>query len=106
MSPDSASAEQWLKNSRWGKDGAECPRCQTRDRVKENPNRKPAAYWCGKCCRHFNVRTDTVMADTKIPYQKWVIAIYLQASNTKGVSAMKLRRGLGVTYKSSWHLSH
>ena len=106
MFPDNASAERWLEDSRWGKEGPECPRCETRDRVKETPNRKPAANWCGKCRRHFDVRTNTVMTDTKIPYQKWVIAIYLHASNTNGVSAMKLRRDLGVTYKSSWHLSH
>ncbi len=104
--PDDRTAEQWLEHSRWGDDGAECPRCESRDRVKETPNRKPAAYWCGKCRKHFNVRTDTVMAETKIPYQKWVIAMYLHASSLKGVSSMKLHRDLGITQKSAWYLSH
>ncbi len=106
MFPNNSTAEQWLENSRWGKDGVECPRCESRDRVKETPNRKPAAYWCGKCRRHFNVRTKTILADTKISYQKWVIAMYLHASSLKGVSSMKLHRDLGITQTSAWHLSH
>ena len=39
-----------------------------------------------------------------MPYQKWVIATYLFATNPKGVSSMKLRRDLGITQKSAWFM--
>ncbi len=104
--PDDFAAEQWMEHVRWGDDGPICPRCESRDRVKESPNRKPAAYWCGTCRNRFNIRTGTVLADTKIGYHKWVIAMYLQVSNLKGVSSMKLHRDLNITQKSAWFLSH
>lgn len=106
MIPNNDAAEAWIEYFRWGEEGAECPRCQTRDRVKEAPRRTPAAYWCGGCRRHFNVRTMTVMTDSKLSYRKWVIAIYLYASSSKGVSAMMLRNRLGITYKTAWSMAH
>ena len=46
------------------------------------------------------------MASSRIPIQKWVIAIYLQLTSLKGVSSMKLHRDLGITQKSAWFLAH
>ena len=46
------------------------------------------------------------MADSKLGYQKWAIAIYLVTTSLKGVSSMKLHRDLGITQKSAWHLAH
>lgn len=97
MFPDNAFSERWLEESRWGKDGAECPRCESRDRVKESPRRTPAAYRWGACRKRFTIRADTVMAGTKIPYQKRVIAMYLSSSSLDGVSSLKLHRDLGIT---------
>ena len=35
MVPDDITAERGLEYVRWGKDGVECPRCNSQDRVKE-----------------------------------------------------------------------
>ena len=104
--PNNSVAEKLLERFRWGEDGPECPRCNSRDRVKEAPNRKPSAYWCGKCRRHFNVRTQTVMAHSRISYQKWIIAMYLHSISVKGISSPQLARAIGITQSSSWNLSH
>ena len=106
MFPDDKTAERWLEQSRWGDKGPECPRCKTRKKITEATNRKPVAYWCGLCRKRFNVRTNTVMQASKIPYQKWVIAMYLYVSNLKGVSSMKIHRDLGITQKSAWFMQH
>ena len=37
---DNAIAKRWLEQSLGGKDGAECPRCESKDKVKEAPSRK------------------------------------------------------------------
>ena len=48
----------------------------------------------------------TVMADSKLGYQVWALAIFLMTTNLKGVSSMMLHRDLGITQKSAWHLEH
>lgn len=46
------------------------------------------------------------MESSNIPLRKWAIAFYQICTNLKGVSSMKLRRDLGITQKSAWHLGH
>ena len=54
----------------------------------------------------FSVTVGTVMEDSKIPLNKWVLAFHLMASSKKGMSAHQLHRMLGVTYKTAWFLAH
>ena len=61
---------------------------------------------CRDCRKRFSARTKTALAASKLGFQTWVIAIYLLATNLKGVSSMKLHRDLKVTQKSAWHLAH
>ena len=63
-------------------------------------------YRCRGCGKRFSVRTGSVMTESKLGYQVWVIAIYLLTSGLKGVSSMKLHRDLGITQESAWHLAH
>ena len=46
------------------------------------------------------------MADSKLPLQKWALAIYLCLTSLKSVSSMKLHRDLGITQKSAWFMLH
>ncbi len=46
------------------------------------------------------------MHHSRLGLQVWAIAIYLLVTNLKGVSSMKLHRGLDITQKSAWHLAH
>ena len=46
------------------------------------------------------------MQGSPLGYQAWAIAIYLVATNLKGVSSMKLHRDLGISQKSAWYLAH
>ena len=104
MFPDEQSAQDWLAQQRWG-DNRYCPHCGS-VRTKTNPSQKPMPYHCRDCKKFFSVRTDTVMAQSRIPLRKWVIAIYLWATSLKGVSSMKLHRDLGITQKSAWFMAH
>lgn len=52
------------------------------------------------------VRTGTVMAESKLGFQVWILAIYLLAFGIKGTSSMKLHRDLCVTQKTAWYLAH
>lgn len=46
------------------------------------------------------------MHASNLGFRVWLLAMYLMATNLKGVSSMKLHRDLGVTYRTAWHLSH
>jgi transposase-like protein len=41
-----------------------------------------------------------------LPLRKWFIATYLICESKKGVSALQLKRTLGVAYKTAWYLCH
>ena len=45
------------------------------------------------------------MHSSNLTFRQWAIAIYLLTTNIKGVSSMRLRRELGITQKSAWHLT-
>lgn len=104
MFPNEQAAHKWLENCRWS-NGRTCPHCGS-PATNHIPKEKPMPYHCVDCRKFFSVRTGTIMAQSKIPLQKWVFAIYLWATNLKGVSSMKLHCDLGITQKSAWFMAH
>ena len=61
-------------------------------------------YWCKNTNKMFNVKTKTLFENTKIPLQKWFIAIWLITSHKKGISSIQLSKDINVTQKSSWFM--
>ena len=106
MFPDDATAEAWFIGKRWP-DGAHCPYCGSVN-VLSGAAHKTMPYRCREkeCRKRFSVRTGTAMEESKLGYRVWAIALYLFATNLKGVSSMKLHRDLGITQKSAWFLAH
>ena len=104
MFPDDETAEQWFIETRWP-NGVYCPKCGS-DNIQERPTRKPQPYRCRDCRKDFSVKTGSLMHNSPLGFQTWVIAIYLLTTSLKGVSSMKLHRDLGITQKSAWYLAH
>ena len=104
MFPDEATAERWFASMRWPH-GPVCPHCRSTN-VQSACAHPSMPYRCRRCRKRFSVRTDSVMADTKLGYRTWALAIYLLSTCIKGISSMKLSRELGITQKSAWHLGH
>ncbi len=102
--PDEEAARQWFEAERWP-DGPVCPKCQS-TAIAECKDHKPQPYRCKTCRKHFSVRTDTVLARSHVPLQKWVFALYLYVTSLKGVSSMRLHRDLDVTQKTAWFMAH
>lgn len=104
MFPNEATARKWLEDIRWPGGERHCPHCGS---FKTAPvkNEIPMPYHCGECREYFSVKTGTVMQSSKVPLQKWVIAMYLLSTSLKGVSSMKLHRDLGLTQKTAWALA-
>lgn len=63
-------------------------------------------YKCKNTGKYFNVRTATIFEDTKMPLQKWFMALYIFSSHKKGISSHQLGRDLDITQKSAWFVLH
>jgi transposase-like protein len=63
------------------------------------------AYRCKDCRAHFSVRTGTVLAESRLPLLKWLLAIYMLTSARKGIPSTQMARELGITQKSAWFLA-
>jgi len=91
-----------LEKMRWP-DGVRCIRCGS-DKISRNYKRNQ--FECTPCGYHFSVTAGTIFHDSHLPLRKWFIAIYLICESKKGVSALQLKRVLGVAYKTAWYLCH
>jgi transposase-like protein len=63
-------------------------------------------YKCTATNTYFNVRTNTIFEDTKLPLQKWFMALYIFSSHKKGISSHQLAKDLDITQKSAWFVLH
>jgi transposase-like protein len=102
-------AREHLERLYW-RNGISCRHCGNADpsRITKlaGKSTRPGVRWCNECNKPFTVTVGTVMEDSKIPLNKWVLAYHLMAASKKGMSARQLHRMLGVTYKSAWFLAH
>ena len=63
-------------------------------------------YKCKNTGKYFNVKVGTIFEDTKIPLQKWFLALYVFSSHKKGVSSHQLAKDIDVTQKTAWFMLH
>ncbi len=104
MFPTEESARTWFEGLIWA-DGRHCPHCgSTKTTECDKEKTHPMPYRCNDCKLYFSARIGTVMEDSKLPFRKWVLAIYLHMTSLKGVSSMKLHRDIGVTQKTAWFM--
>jgi hypothetical protein len=54
----------------------------------------------------FSVKVGTIMEDSAITLDKWLVAIWMQTSMKNGVSSWEIHRGLDITQKCAWHMMH
>lgn len=101
-------ARKLLEDLRWPH-GPECPTCGSRDVVRiEGESVRPGLLRCKACPdrRQFTVTVGTIFEDSRIPLKKWVMAFHLMCSSKKGISALQLKRNLGVAYQTAWFMAH
>jgi transposase-like protein len=91
-----------LEQLRWP-DGVRCIRCAS-DKISRAQKRNQ--FECDSCGYHFSVTAGTIFHDSHLPLRKWFIATYLICESKKGISALQLKRTLGVAYKTAWYLCH
>lgn len=65
---------------------------------------KDNRYICKNTRKYFNIKTNTMFENTKIPLQKWFIAIWLYSTHKGGLSSLQVMRDIGVTQKTAWFI--
>jgi transposase-like protein len=100
--PNEEAARKFFEGKRWP-NGVDCPHCGSVS-VAECKDHRPMAYRCRDCRQHFSVRTGGVLAESRLPLQKWLMAIYMMTTARKGIPSTQVARELGITQKSAWFL--
>ena len=95
----------YLERLRW-QGSPECPQCASPHvrRRKELLEGRIGRYNCHSCKSTFKVTHGTVFHGTKIPLQKWFLAISLMANAKKSLSSCQLARDLGLKQKTCWRM--
>src|ERR1700722_20063976 len=95
----------FLVARRWPDGVVACPICGT-EGAKYMPARR--VWQCKK--RHpgsqFSIKVGTIFEDSAISLDKWLMAMWMVANCRNGVSSHEIKRTVGVTQKSAWHMLH
>jgi len=101
--PDTAFAE--MVKFRWPDGVVECPTCGSTE-VYFTESRR--IWQCKEqhAKRQFSVKVGSIMEDSPLGIDKWLIASWLISSAKNGISSYELAKAIGVTQKSAWFLLH
>ncbi|HSN01322.1 MAG TPA: IS1595 family transposase [Rudaea sp.] len=104
---DAGKAREYLEALRWP-DGVVCPHCGVigGHYKLQGKSTRPGLWKCKDCRKQFTVIVGTVFSDSKIPLNKWLLAVHLICASKKAISSHQIHRMLGVTYKSAWFMTH
>lgn len=101
--PDNCLKE--IVRLRWPDGVVKCPTCGS-----ENVSfLKTRRLW--KCAtdhpkRQFSAKVGSIMEDSAIPLNKWLVAMWLIANCKNGISSYELARDIGVKQKAAWFVLH
>jgi len=101
--PSEEDCFQYLVKKRWP-DGFCCPRCGNNAAYFIEKHRR---FQCTACRRQTSLTAGTVFHRMRQPLLTLFWAVYLIATSKKGISAMELKRKLGIkSYQTAWLLLH
>lgn len=63
-----------------------------------------AVYQCNRCHHQHSLISGTIFSATKLPLTTWFLAVHLLTQAKTGISALSLRRQLGVSYNTAWSI--
>lgn len=61
-------------------------------------------YQCNQCHHQTSLISGTIFENTNLPLSCWFLAIYLVTQSKTGISALALKRQLGVSYNTAWSI--
>ncbi len=88
---------------RWPGGNVTCPRC---GEAKHSFIKTRRIWFCYVCKKQFTVKVGTVMEDSPIGLDKWMVALWMLANCKNGISSYELGRALGIRQNSAWFMLH
>ena len=102
--PTQESCIEHLERVRFGDDPF-CPLCGSVGECARKVDSNRVGRWnCHACKSSFNVLSGTVFQGTRLPLQKWFMAIALIVNAKKSLSSYQLARDLNLTQRSAWYV--
>jgi hypothetical protein len=96
--------ETAVEQARWPT-GFCCPRCGHSEYTLVHQGNQRLRQ-CRACAHQASLRVGTVFESSKLPLTLWFLAIYLMTQSKNSISALELKRTLGVSYKTAWVIKH
>lgn len=95
----------YLAIRRWPDSKVVCPTCGC-ETVKFSEKRR--TWTCAKhhAKREFSIKVGTVMEDSAIPLDKWLMAMWMVTNCKNGISSYEIAKDVRVTQKSAWFMLH
>jgi transposase-like protein len=91
-----------IKEQRFPGGVAHCAKCDA-DRKHYRVTGR-TAYACDHCGNHIYPLAGTIFEKSTTPLRIWFQAMYLMSSTRCGISAKRIQRETGVTYKTAWRM--
>jgi transposase-like protein len=101
--PDIAFAE--MVKFRWPDGVVKCPTCGSTE-VYFTESRHIWQCKQKHARRQFSLKIGSIMEDSPLGIDKWLIAVWLITSCKNGISSYELAKAIGVTQKSAWFMLH
>ena len=104
--PTENDAIDYIVNTKY-KNGFVCPKCGCIHKGIYQQKYNHRFLYCNNCKYEFSALTGTIFENTHLDLRMWLYAINLVIVSRKGVSALQLRRELGMnSYKGAWRMLH
>jgi len=101
--PDEASCIEGFKNKRLEM-GVACKKCGHTEHYFRKTDLK---FQCKKCGNRISLRSGTVMENSNLPFQHWMLCIKLMTLSKKSFSALEMQRMIGhKRYEPIWLMMH
>lgn len=97
--PTEAACEYHIIRVRWP-EGMVCGKCGKADFYPRISTRR--MYQCRSCLNFNSPTAGTIFHKTRTSLQRWLLAIFLIASDKRGYSALLLSKQIGVDYVTAW----
>src|SRR5712692_10827780 len=98
--PGDDACLEYIKEQRWPRGITECAKCGRKRKHHRVTGR--TTYACDHCGNHIYPLNGTVFAKSATSLKTWFYVIYLMGSTNSSLSAKRIQRETGVTYKTAW----
>jgi ribosomal protein L37AE/L43A len=86
--------------------GFRCPSCQGESHTMIRHHSRRPLWQCQRCRHQTSLIAGTIFESSKLPLTTWFLAIYLETQSKNAISALSLKRQLGVSYPTAWLVKH